>query len=88
MTVSILVPVFLRTIAWILLLSPRIRLVKQWAARVFGLDHPLISLYNIPGMPFVRGVSFVPPALFMLAAAYRTTDPSATRRCWNCRSTA
>ena len=76
MTVGILIPVFLRTIAWILLLSPRIGLVNQWATQLFGLDHPLISLYNIPGMAFIQGVSFVPSAFFMLAAAYRTMDPS------------
>jgi iron(III) transport system permease protein len=76
MTVGILIPVFLRTIAWILLLSPRIGLVNQWASQLFGLDHPLISLYNIPGMAFVQGVSFVPSAFFMLAAAYRTMDPA------------
>ena len=76
MTVGILVPVFLRTIAWILLLSPRIGLVNQWAAQLFGLDQPLISLYNIPGMAFIQGVSFVPSAFFMLSAAYHTMDPS------------
>ena len=76
MTVGILIPVFLRTIAWILLLSPRIGLVNQWATQLFGLDHPVVSLYNIPGMAFIQGVSFVPSAFFMLAAAYRTMDPS------------
>ena len=76
MTVGILIPVFLRTIAWILLLSPRIGLVNQWATQLFGLDHPLLSLYNIPGMAFIQGVSFVPSAFFMLAAAYRTMDPA------------
>ncbi len=76
MTVGILIPVFLRTIAWILLLSPRIGLVNQWATQLFGLDHPLVSLYNIPGMAFIQGVSFVPSAFFMLAAAYRTMDPA------------
>src|SRR5204862_7009019 len=76
MTVGILIPVFLRTIAWILLLSPRIGLVNQWATQLFGLDHPLISLYNIPGMAFIQGVSFVPSAFVMLAAAYHTMDPS------------
>src|SRR5204863_8008605 len=45
MTVGILIPVFLRTIAWILLLSPRIDLVKLWATQLFCLEHPLISLY-------------------------------------------
>jgi hypothetical protein len=62
MTVGILIPVFLRTIAWILLLSPRIGLVNQWATQLFGLTQPLVSLYNIPGMAFIRGVSFVPSA--------------------------
>ena len=76
MTVGILVPVFLRTIAWILLLSPRIGMVNQWAMQLFNLDHPVVSLYNIPGMAFIQGVSFVPSAFFMLAAAYQTMDPS------------
>ncbi len=76
LTVGILIPVFLRTIAWILLLSPRIGLVNQWASEFFGLDHPLVSLYNLPGMSFIQGVSFVPGAFFMLAAAYRTMDPA------------
>ena len=76
MTVGILIPVFLRTIAWILLLSPRIGLVNQWAMRMFGLDQPIVSLYNIPGMAFIQGVSFVPSAFFMLSAAYRTMDPA------------
>ena len=76
MTVGILIPVFLRTIAWILLLSPRIGLVNQWARDLFGLEQPLLSLYNIPGMAFIQGVSFVPSAFFMLAAAYRTMDPA------------
>ena len=76
LTLGILIPVFLRTIAWILLLSPRIGLVNQWAAQIFGLDHPLVSLYNLPGMAFIQGVSFVPGAFFMLAAAYRTMDPA------------
>jgi iron(III) transport system permease protein len=76
MTVGILIPVFLRTIAWILMLSPRIGLVNQWASQIFGLEEPLLSLYNIPGMAFIQGVSFVPGAFFMLAAAYRTMDPA------------
>ncbi len=76
MTVGILIPVFLRTIAWILLLSPRIGLVNQWARHLFGIEQPLLSLYNIPGMAFIQGVSFVPSAFFMLAAAYRTMDPA------------
>ena len=76
LTVGILIPVFLRTIAWILLLSPRIGLLNKWLVQIFNLDGPPLSLYNIAGMAFVQGVSFVPGAFFMLSAAYRAMDPS------------
>lgn len=76
LTVGILIPVFLRTIAWILLLSPRIGLVNLWASQIFGLDRPLLSLYNLPGMAIIQGISLVPSAFFMLAAAYRAMDPA------------
>jgi len=76
LTVGILIPVFLRSIAWILLLSPQIGLVNQWGMRVFGLDGPFVSLYNLPAMAMIQGISFVPGAFFMLAAAYRTMDPA------------
>ena len=76
LTVGILIPVFLRTIAWILLLSPRIGLLNQWLMRIFDLGGPPLNLYNIGGMAFIQGVSFVPGAFFMLSAAYRTMDPS------------
>jgi iron(III) transport system permease protein len=76
MTVGVLIPVFLRTISLILLFSPRIGLINQWAAGIFGLNYPLVNIYNIPGMAFIQGISFVPSAFFMLAGAYRTMDPS------------
>jgi iron(III) transport system permease protein len=76
LTIGILIPVFLRTIAWILLLSPRIGLVNKWLQEFFALSSPPFNLYSISGMAFVQGVSFVPGAFFMLAAAYRSMDPS------------
>jgi iron(III) transport system permease protein len=76
LTIGILIPVFLRTIAWILLLSPRIGLVNKWVQEAFALSDPPFNLYSLTGMAFVQGVSFVPGAFFMLAAAYRSMDPS------------
>ncbi len=76
LTIGILIPVFLRTIAWILLLSPRIGLVNKWLQEMFALSDPPLNLYSLTGMAFVQGVSFVPGAFFMLAAAYRSMDPS------------
>ena len=76
LTIGILIPVFLRTIAWILLLSPRIGLVNKWLQEAFALSEPPFNLYSLTGMAFVQGISFVPGAFFMLAAAYRSMDPS------------
>lgn len=76
LTVGILIPVFLRTIAWILLLSPRIGLLNKLLQDLFSLSGPPFNLYSIAGMAFIQGVSFVPGAFFMLAAAYRSMDPS------------
>jgi ABC-type spermidine/putrescine transport system permease subunit I len=76
LTIGILIPVFLRTIAWILLLSPRIGLLNKWLQSMFALESPPFNLYSLVGMAFVQGVSFVPGAFFMLAAAYRSMDPS------------
>ena len=76
LTIGILIPVFLRTIAWILLLSPRIGLVNKWLQQLFALSEAPFNLYSLTGMAFVQGISFVPGAFFMLAAAYRSMDPS------------
>ena len=76
MTAGILIPTFLRTIAWILLLSPKIGLINQLIMELLGLENPPFSLYNIPGMAFVQGISLVPAAFFMLSAAYSAMDPS------------
>ena len=76
LTIGILIPVFLRTIAWILLLSPRIGLINKWLQQLFSLSEPPFNLYSVTGMAFVQGISFVPGAFFMLAAAYRSMDPS------------
>lgn len=71
MTVSVLIPTFLRAIAWILLTSPRIGLPG-----LLGFEQLDLSLYNLPGMSFVQGISFVPASFFMLSAAYRAMDPA------------
>ena len=71
MTVSVLIPTFLRAIAWILLTSPRIGLPG-----LLGFERLDFNLYNLAGMSFVQGISFVPASFFMLSAAYRAMDPA------------
>ncbi|HEX9145037.1 MAG TPA: iron ABC transporter permease [Candidatus Binatia bacterium] len=71
MTVSVLIPTFLRAIAWILLTSPRIGLPG-----LLGFERLDFNLYNLAGMSFVQGISFVPASFFMISAAYRAMDPA------------
>jgi iron(III) transport system permease protein len=69
LTVGILIPVFLRTIAWIMVLSPRIGLLNRWLVSMFHLANPPFNLYSLPGR--IRAGCFVCAGLFML----RRTGP-------------
>jgi iron(III) transport system permease protein len=79
LTVSVLIPTFLRAIGWILLTSPRIGLPG-----LLGIKELNFSLYNLPGMCFVQGISFVPASVFMLSAAYRAMDPALEEAAYTC----
>lgn len=71
-----LVPVFLRAIGWILLFSPEVGMLNTLARSLFGVERPIFSIYNLPGMAFVQGLSLVPASFFMLSAAFRAMDPA------------
>jgi len=73
---SLLVPVFLGAMGWILMFSPEIGLVNQVLKAIFGLKQAPFSIYNIPGMAIVQGLSIVPGCFFMLSAAFRAMDPA------------
>lgn len=76
MIAGFLVPVFLRAIGWILVFSPEVGLVNQAARALLGIEWAPFSIYNIPGMAIVQGLSLVPSAFFMLSAAFRAMDPA------------
>ncbi len=76
MIATLLVPVFLGAMGWILMFSPEIGLANAVAKAVFGLTEPPFSIYNIPGMAVVQGLSLVPGCFFMLAAAFGAMDPA------------
>lgn len=76
MSLGIVIPTFLKAIAWILLLSPNIGIFNKLMVSSFGLDAAPFSIYNLWGMSFVQGIILVPPAFFMIAAAYKLMDPS------------
>jgi len=76
MGLGILIPTFLKAIAWILLLSPRIGILNKLFMDMLGLETAPVSIYNIAGMSFIQGLILTPPAFFMIAAAYKSMDPS------------
>src|SRR5919197_4558668 len=76
LSVTIVVPTFLRAIGWIMLLSPQIGIVNQLLMGLFGLGEAPLSIYSMLGMAFIQGLSFVPAGFFMLSAAYRAMDPA------------
>lgn len=73
---SLLVPVFLGAMGWMLLLSPEIGLANLAAKAIFGLREPPFSIYNVAGMAWVQGISLVPGSFFMLSAAVAAMDPA------------
>jgi iron(III) transport system permease protein len=73
---TLLVPVFLGAMGWILMFSPQIGLANDLAKALFGLKDPPFSIYNVGGMAVVQGLSLVPACFFMLGAAFRAMDPA------------
>lgn len=76
MGLGIVIPTFLKAIAWILLLSPKIGILNKLFMDAFGLETALVNIYNLWGMSVIQGIILTPPAFFMIAAAYKSMDPS------------
>ena len=75
MYIGVAIPGFLRAIAWILLLSPKIGLLNQFLRILWpGSEGPL-SIYNLPGMAFVQGLMLAPVMFFMISAPFTAIDP-------------
>src|SRR5262249_20904290 len=65
----------LTTIAWIMLFGRRTGVVNLIAMQFFGLEQP-IEINNMPGMIWVLGTDQIPLVFLLLAAAFRSMDPS------------
>ena len=76
LALGIVIPVFLKVMGWIMLVSPQIGILNVAARSVFGLQAPLFNVYSVPWMGFIQGLSFAPMAFFMLSASYQAMDPS------------
>jgi len=73
--VPMIVPGLLTTIGWIMLFGRRTGVVNLIAMQFFGLEQP-IEINNMPGMIWVLGTDQIPLVFLLLAAAFRSMDPS------------
>lgn len=71
--VPLIVPGIVHTIGWLFLLSPEIGWINAPLKALFGFS---LSAYSLPGMIWVEGLHSAPFAFVLMAAAFRTMDPS------------
>jgi len=76
LAVVVLIPGFVKAMGWILLINPRIGLINNALAGIFGLESVPLSLANPYGMAWVMGLSLTPSMFFLLSGPMRSMDPS------------
>ncbi|MGZ8427040.1 MAG: ABC transporter permease, partial [Candidatus Binatia bacterium] len=68
-------PFILYTIGWILLLG-KAGPVNYWLKTLLNQTVPVINVYSLSGMIFIEALLWSPFVFLMLAAAFRSMDPS------------
>src|ERR1044072_1755033 len=74
--VPLILPGVLESIAWIFLLSPKFGYLNVWSMHLFGLQSAPFNVFSLPGMIWVNSVGQVPLAFLLMAAAFKSMDPS------------
>ena len=68
-------PFILYTIGWLLLLG-KAGPVNHWLKILFNQSVPVINVYSLAGMIFIEALLWSPFVFLMLAASFRSMDPS------------
>jgi iron(III) transport system permease protein len=74
--IPFIIPGILSTIAWILLLSPKIGLINLVVKEVLGLDAAPFNIYSMWGMVWAEGIHLYPLVFLLMSAAFRNMDTS------------
>jgi iron(III) transport system permease protein len=72
---TLAVPGMLQSMAWVLMLSPRVGFINKLLMETFGLGAMPFNIYSFGGMIFVEGLRLVPTAFLMLVPLLRSMDP-------------
>lgn len=74
--IPFIIPGILSTIAWILLLSPRIGLINLVVQGLFGLESAPFNVYSMEGMIWAESIHLYPLVFLLMSAAFRNMDTS------------
>src|SRR5579884_3843216 len=74
--VPLIMPGVVTTIAWILLLSPKVGLLNLAAVNLLHLPGPPFDIYSLAGMIWVDGLNSSPLLFLLMAAALRSMNPA------------
>ena len=81
MLLPLAMPGILRSMSWILLLSPRSGIINVYTREVLGLfgssmDTGPFNIFSLPGMIFIEGMSGSTTLFLLMVGAFRLMDPS------------
>ena len=74
--IPFIIPGILSTIAWILLLSPKIGLINIVVKGVLGLETAPFNIYSMWGMIWAEAIHLYPLVFLLMSAAFRNMDTS------------
>ena len=74
--IPFIIPGILSTIAWILLLSPKIGLINLVIKGLFGLEAAPFNVYSMWGMIWAESIHLYPLVFLLMSAAFRNMDTS------------
>ncbi len=74
--IPFIIPGILSTIAWILLLSPKIGLINLAIKGLLGLEAAPFNIYSMGGMIWAEAIHLYPLVFLLMSAAFRNMDTS------------
>jgi iron(III) transport system permease protein len=74
--IPFIIPGILSTIAWILLLSPKIGLINLVVRGVLRLESSPFNIYSMGGMVWAEAIHLYPLVFLLMAASFRNMDTS------------
>ncbi len=74
--IPFIIPGILSTIAWILLLSPKIGLINLVVKNALGLESAPFNIYSMGGMIWAEAIHLYPLVFLLMSASFRNMDTS------------